>query len=139
MASNSRFHWNLGGWLGSQLGGSCWMLIAGVLAIAENVEVALVVLALFVAVNVYGFLLWTKRGTLSAYAGIQLLLPVLGIAGIAATWILDRSGLFESIQTGATVSADLMYAALLLVVMVLMISFWWQERQAQSTEESNDE
>ena len=39
--------WNLGGWLGSQIGGTCWMVIAGVLAMRYDTAAGAGVLALF--------------------------------------------------------------------------------------------
>ena len=59
-----------------------------------------------------------------------MLIPVLGTAGIAAVYVLDSAGIYESIQVGASVAAGETYAILVFVVVVLMVMFWWQERQS---------
>ena len=121
--------WNPGGWFGSQLGGSCWMLVAGLLAIPADLTAAIVVLGLFAAANLAGLMIWRRRDSLSPYKGLQLLVPLLGGAGIAAVYVLDRAGIFEAIQVGASVTAVETYAILIIVVAALMILFWWQNRQ----------
>ena len=76
-----------------------------------------------------GWLIWRRRESLSPYKGLQILIPVLGATGIAAVYVLDRAGIFESIQAGSSVSAWETYAILGGVVAVLMLMFWWQNRQ----------
>lgn len=121
--------WNFGGWLGGQLGGSCWMLIAGLLAIPEDPVAAIDVLGLFALANFVGLMIWRRRDSLSPYKALQLLIPVLGLTGIGAVYVLDRGGIFETIQVGSSVSAAETYAILIIVVAVLMVMFWWQNRQ----------
>ena len=116
--------WNAGGWFGAQLGGSLWVLIAGILALRMNAAAGMLAIALFLAANAVGVLLWTRREQLSAHAGIQLLLAILGAAGIAAIYVLDRAGIFEAIQIGASVSAQKTYVLLVAVIMILMVSFY---------------
>lgn len=82
MNESARLSWNRWGWLGGQVGGSCWMLI-----------------------------------------------PILGASGIAAVYVLDSAGIYESIQVGGSVTAWETVAILIGVVVVLMIMFWWQDRQ----------
>ena len=122
-------HWNLGGWLGCQLGGSCWILVAGLLAIPANLTVALIVIGLFVLGNVIGFLIWHQRDSLSPNKGVQILLPLLGIIGVTAVFVLDRAGIYESIQTGGSVSAELTYVALIVVISALMLMFWMMDKR----------
>ena len=118
--------WNLGGWLGSQVGGTCWMVIAGLLAMRLDTAAGVGVLALFAMANAFGLLLWRNRHRLSAYHGVQMLLPVVGLAGAGATYMLDRSEIWEAIQVGGTVSATQMYLVLGGVVAALMASFYWR-------------
>lgn len=127
--NDPRIRWNLGGWLGGQLGGSCWMLVAGLLAIPADSSAAAMVLGLFALANVAGWLIWRQRESLSPYKGLQLLVPVLGGCGIAAVYVLDRAGIYEAIQVGSSVTAWETYAILIIVVVALMIMFWWQNRQ----------
>lgn len=121
--------WNLGGWLGGQIGGSCWMLVAGLLAIPADMTAALSVLGLFFLANLTGWLIWRRRELLSPYQGLQRLIPALGLTGIVAVYVLERAGIYETIQVGGSVSARQTYAILIVVVVALMIMFWWQNRQ----------
>lgn len=121
--------WNLGGWLGGQIGGSCWMLVAGVMSVRFDLTAAIIVLGLFAIANLVGWLIWRCRKSLSPYKGLQLLVPVLGAAGIATVYVLDRAGIYESIQIGASVTALETYVILFGVVVVLMIMFWLQGKR----------
>ena len=128
MNESSQTRWNLGGWLGGQVGGSCWMLVAGLLSIPANSNAAITVLGLFVLANFAGWLIWRRRDSLSPYKGLQLLVPVLGATGIAAVYVLDNAGIYESIQVGSGVTAWETYVIFVGVVVVLMVMFWWRER-----------
>lgn len=129
MNESARLSWNRGGWLGGQVGGSCWMLVAGLLSIPANLAAAIAVLGLFALANFLGWLVWRRRDSLSPYKGLQMLIPILGATGIAAVYVLDSAGIYESIQVGASVTASETVAILIGVVVVLMIMFWWQDRQ----------
>jgi len=126
MTQSNQMQWNLGGWLGGQLGGSVWMLGAGLLSYPEDPIAAAVVIVLFVLANLVGTLLWRRREWLSAYAAIQMLLPVLGVSGLAAVYVLDRAGVYETIQIGGTISARATYAAIVLAVTALMLIFYFR-------------
>lgn len=129
MNESARLSWNRGGWLGGQVGGSCWMLVAGLLSIPANLDAAIAVLGLFALANFLGWLVWRRLESLSPYKGLQMLIPILGAIGIAAVYVLDSAGIYESIQVGASVTASETIAVLIGVVVVLMIMFWWQDRQ----------
>ena len=62
---SGRMGWNTGGWLGAQIGGSCWMLVAGLLSIPANQTAAITVLGLFGLANLAGWLIWRCRDSLS--------------------------------------------------------------------------
>jgi hypothetical protein len=126
MAESNQMQWNLGGWLGAQLGSTVWILVAGILSFRADASTALTVIALFIAANIIGFAIWRRRGRMSAYTGIQILLPIVGVAGLATVYVLENSGIYESIQVGGTVSARSTYGLIILVVAVLMLNFWFQ-------------
>ena len=126
MAESNQMQWNLGGWLGGQLGGSVWMLVAGLLSFFENPIAATTVIALFAVANLIGIIMWLRRKRLSPYAAIQMLLPVLGVFGLAAVFVLDRAGVYETIQIGGTISAQATYATIVLVVAALMLIFYFR-------------
>ena len=126
MTESNQMQWNLGGWLGGQLGGSVWMLVAGLLSFSEDPIAAATVIVLFALANLIGTMLWRRRERLSPYAAIQMLLPVLGVFGLAAVFVLDRAGVYETIQIGGTISARATYAAIVLVVAALMLIFYFR-------------
>ena len=121
MRQGASLKWNLGGWLGSQLGGSAWILLAGLLSLPKHLPVALILIALFSSINLVGWLLWRRRETLSAYAGIQILLLVLGLGGLESVYLLHRARVYEAIQHGGAISAPGTYLLLLVMVPLLMI------------------
>jgi hypothetical protein len=126
MTESNQMQWNIGGWLGAQLGSTVWILVAGILALWVDVNTAMVVIGLFVLANVVGMLIWNRRDKMSAYKGIQILLPIVGAAGLATVYMLERSNIYESIQAGGTVSARSTYGIILLVVAALMLMFYFQ-------------
>lgn len=126
MTESNQMQWNLGGWLGAQLGSTVWILVAGILSLWADITTAVVVIGLFIFANVIGMLIWRRRDRLSAYAGIQILLPMVGTVGLAATYVLERSNIYESIQVGGTVSARSTYGIIILVVAALMLMFYFQ-------------
>ncbi len=126
MTESNQMQWNLSGWLGAQLGSTVWILVAGILSLWVDVNTAIVVIALFVVANVIGMAIWRRREKLSAYAGIQILLPIVGVIGLATLYVLERSTIYESIQVGGTVSARSTYGIIIVVVAALMLMFYFQ-------------
>ena len=126
MTESNQMRWNIGGWLGAQVGCTAWILVAGILSLWIDVNTAMIVIGLFVIANVVGMLIWRSRDKVSAYAGIQILLPIVGAAGLATVYMLERSNVYEAIQVGGTVSARSTYVIIVLVVAVLMLMFYFQ-------------
>jgi len=137
MTDLNLMQWNFGGWLGGQLGGSVWMLVAGILSFSEHPFAATTVIVLFALVNLIGTMLWRRRERLSPYAAIQILLPVLGVFGLIAVFVLDQAGIYETIQIGETISAQATFAVIVLVVVTLMFIFYYRfGRGTQKKDES---
>ena len=90
-----------------------------------------------VRVYIGGAVLWRNRHRLSAYQGVQLLLPAIGVAGAGATYLLERSNVWEVIQVGGAVSAAGMYLILGGVVVALMFAFYWQFGRRQQSRHSH--
>lgn len=126
MTESNQMRWNIGGWLGAQVGGTVWILVAGILSLWIDVNTAMIVIGLFVIANVVGMLIWRRRDKMSAYAGIQTLIPIVGAAGLATVYMLERSNIYEAIQVGGTVSARSTYGIIILVVAALMLMFYFQ-------------
>jgi len=120
---NAPYQWNAGGWFGSQLGASCWMLIAGLLLLPIDAGVAVATLGIFAAVNVAGTAMWMQRERLAPIPAIQMLIVLVGAAGALATYVMDSAGRFESLGTGPGTSARSMYIILALMVAGLLLMF----------------
>jgi hypothetical protein len=134
-ATAPRMQWNRGGWMGGQIGGTLWMLVAGLLALPKDAASASIVLVLFAAVNLLGILLWRRRAELPVLAAFLILLGALGAAGCAAIFTLDHAGIWESIQIGRRVSAGASYIVLAAVVLGLALLFTLRSRRSGEGEQ----
>jgi len=86
---SGHFRWNRGGWFGTQLGGSAWLL-TGAVALALNAPVAALLWSFcFVVANFIGTLLWRRRHILRPHTALQLLLMVSGLLGLVAVCVLQ--------------------------------------------------
>ncbi len=126
MDTTPQMQWNRGGWLGGQLGGSCWMFVAGALTFPLSVATAALVLGIFGLSNAIGFWLWSRRDRLSPYRAIQILMFVLMLAGMLAVYILDRGVVWHAIQSGQAVSPRQMYLMLPATFGGLLFMFYFQ-------------
>jgi hypothetical protein len=129
LGRHNELQWNLGGWLGAQIGGTAWILIAGMLSFRADVATAVAVIAIFVLGNAIGLAIWRRKDSLSPHAGIQILLAVLGVCGLAAVFVMERSGIYDSIQIGAAVSARWTSGIIVSVVVALMLMFYVRFRR----------
>ncbi len=90
--------WNLGGWIGAQLGSTVWLAICGCVTMTYNLGVGLGIVGCFLAANAIGFLLWRSRARLAPHLGVQLLcLAGLCAAGVTFA-LLYRIGLAQEIM-----------------------------------------
>lgn len=114
--------WNMGGWLGSQLGGTVWILIAAAISMGQDFSTGLILLLFFLAPNIVGLVLWYRR-ILSCYVSTQIMFALSGIFGLLAIHVLDRNNLWLEIQKGGAISKDAGYFLLSAVILVVMVSF----------------
>jgi ABC-type phosphate transport system permease subunit len=125
-----RFRWNRGGWFGSQLGGTAWMLVGAVVLVPHAPEVAGVWLACFAVANAIGSGMWWHRDRLRPYPALQALLLVCGVAGLVALVALHvlRFGLRITRPLGISL-ADEPRLILWLVVLVIGLMTWFHLRE----------
>ncbi len=124
---SGRFHWNRGGWFGSQVGSTAWLILLGCLVIAQGRMVGAAVLVLGLLPNLVGVALWRSRHRLSPYPALQLLVATAGIAGLVSMLLLWRSG-------GDAPSLSLPSSLWFLILYPgLMLVFHLQERAAGKT------
>ena len=89
VTGHGHFHWNAGGWFGSQCGGTSWLLVGAAVLAPRAPVVAVVWFAGFVVANAVGAWLWRRRDRLRPHTAIQLLLLVCGLSGLLAWLTLD--------------------------------------------------
>jgi hypothetical protein len=83
------FRWNAGGWFGSQLGGTLWLLLLALLVFPKDALAASVVLACFAGANLVGIWLWRRRQRIAAYPALQGMIAACGVASLIALAFLD--------------------------------------------------
>ena len=118
-----RLQWNAGGWFGSQIGGTVWILVAAALSAFHDVSAGVILLVVFGIPNILGYLLWRKK-SLTCYAATQILVAVMGVCSLLAIYILDRVGLWREIQTGGSISAASGYFVVGIVFAAVMLMFY---------------
>ena len=90
------FQWNVGGWFGGQVGATLWLIGLGVLLLVQGRLVGAGVLALGLAPNALGGLLWSRRARVSPYPAIQALVGASGLCALAAMLWLRAAPSFRN-------------------------------------------
>ena len=119
--------WNAGGWFGGQVGGTAWMLVAGVLVLAQGSLLGLVVLVCFLIPNVVGVVLWCLRDRIRPYPAIQILVAVMGVFSVLTLVAFDVSGRLDAYSEGSSRSTYWM----LMVFPAVMLMFHLQNRSGR--------
>lgn len=89
----------LGGWVGSQLGGTAWMLLLAVMVGAQgSLVTATYVVALFGLANGIGVALWAMRHRLRFWTALVWLVVACGATGAATIYILQTPAAWEAAQ-----------------------------------------
>lgn len=112
-AGAGRFQWNLGGWFGSQVGGTLWLVLLGGVLWAKGQGAGAALLGLGLAANALGCFLWTRRQILDPYLALQLLLGACGIAAALSMWLLAGAGVTAADAGLPSLWAVLIYPALM--------------------------
>lgn len=134
MAGPGYFQWDKGGWFGSQLGGTAWMLVGSVVLARQAPEVAGVWLACFAVANAIGARMWWRRDRLRPYPALQALLLLCGIHGVVALVALHalRPGLRIDRPPGIHLGDEPeLIACLVVLVITLTIHFHFLERRSR--------
>jgi hypothetical protein len=119
----SAFRWNFGGWFGSNAGGMAWMVwpLWSYYEAGDLVGTG-AMLTLIVAFALAAVVSWMRRGTLSAYVGLQSTVVGIGLAGLVAMGLARVRPMPVEIARWLPV-IPLMAAG-------LFVRFWLMERAA---------
>lgn len=82
-------NWNAGGWFGSQLGCTLWMILLSNQLASRDTLAAAACVAGFALLNLLGIILWRRRARMTMYRGIQLLLVAVALV-VAVVVVLVR-------------------------------------------------
>ncbi|MCI0330982.1 MAG: hypothetical protein L0196_08580 [candidate division Zixibacteria bacterium] len=125
----SAFVWNAGGWFGSQVGSTVWMLILGFVLLSKDALAAWVCFGGFLVLNAWGLYLWRSRERLSVYAGLQRFLAAATVVIALVVVVVNERGASQPPAPGALVSTYLPYWVIL-AAPALMLLFFLREREA---------
>ena len=92
VTGSGAFGWNAGGWWGSQIGGTAWMLAVGIVMAFQDIRPGAVMIAGGIVSNIVGTWLWCNRDRVSPYRAIQTLLAVIGVCAVCGIVALDAFG-----------------------------------------------
>lgn len=124
------FQWNAGGWFGSQLGSSAWLLLLGPLLAFQRPQVGLAVFVCGLVPNLIGLRLWQMRNRVEPYPAIQSLLLILWGFTVLAVLVLDVTGTWLPAVGSPEQDPASLYCVLVLFP-GLMLMFHLQERAAR--------
>lgn len=83
------FQWNTGGWFGTQVGSTCWMVVGAVPLVFYAPMIGVTFLICFAVANAIGTWLWLRRDRVPPYPAMQMLLLGIAITGLVALVTLD--------------------------------------------------
>ncbi len=127
-----RFQWNAGGWFGSSVGGSAWMIVAAAFLIFHDQPLlALVPTVGFAIILLASVLLWARRDRLYPFTAMMILLTLLAVA-IPVVWVAVAS--YASPAALATMNWPVSIWPTVLAILIapaLMLWFMILERSAK--------
>ncbi|MFT5288923.1 MAG: hypothetical protein ACI8QS_003400 [Planctomycetota bacterium] len=118
----SRFHWNKGSWLGSQVGSTLWMGLLGLTLLAHDTIAGISCLAIFLGLNVWGWSLWRRREQRTAFGAMRIFMIVCIPAFTLAVVVVNSRSGARNWDKGSILETGLPYwiagvpAAMLLVL-----------------------
>lgn len=118
-----RFQWNAGGFFGSSLGSSAWMVITSCFLVFHNQPtLALVPAVGFVIVLFTSLILWSRRGCIYPFTALMALQQLLVIT-IPLVWIAVST--YGSLAALASMNwPTSTWATVLVAAIAPMLMFW---------------
>ena len=84
IAGGGRFQWNTGGWFGSLLGSTAFLIVGAVSFASPSPTLSAIWFSCFAVAVAVGIYLWARRTAFSPYPAIQILLLACGISAAVA-------------------------------------------------------
>ena len=127
----STFCWNAGGWFGALIGGTSWIGLSAVLLAFSDAGLGMWLALIYLALTCFGTWLWRQRGSVRAYPAVQVMVVSVCAASLLTTLVIDSHGRWDTLGTGANISAGYMYLLILGLFGGLVASFHLRERDAR--------
>lgn len=120
---SGRFQWNAGGWFGSQIGSTLWLLLLGILSAPKSFLLSIIIICCFLAPNIIGSVLWTRRDRIAPYPAIQCLIAIIGICSLIAFVSCDLMGHLGSGGENVSDSDNIYWILLIFPAVMVMLHF----------------
>lgn len=69
--TKTAFVWTNGGWFGSQIGSTLWMLLLGITLLSKDLITATIAISSSLLLNSWGLYLWKLKEIITMYSAIQ--------------------------------------------------------------------
>ena len=127
--ANEAFRWNVGGWFGSGLGATAWMLPLAFAAIwFGSTSVAILLTACYLSAVAMIVLLWRSRERLAAYTALQILIAWLGFL---TSLVLAGLQLLATPKVQHFAQWTPWAWLTLLIFPAIAFKFWWQRNSSR--------
>lgn len=124
-----QLQWGAGSWFGSQVGATAWLLLLGVLLLAQGRTAGAAILVVAVALNGLGVFLWRQRASREPHASIQLLIAASAVAALISVLLATPEA--GSSPASSDPFRTIPSLLVLLVYPALMTLLYLQERAAR--------
>ncbi len=132
---DGQMQWNTWGWFGGQLGSTVWLLVLGLVALAQGDVLGVVPIALCVLANIVGTLLWWARDRLAPFAALEVLLGTITLLSAVGVATILEGGLLGSSPDLPPGRWIYLY---LLVFPALMVQLWVIDHAARGRRGGDD-
>lgn len=138
-SGSGRFQWNAGGWFGSQVGSTAWMLGAAFVLLPDHVGPGIAAFLGFLASNVFGLVLYRKRSRMLPYPALQWLIGFVGVASVALVVYLNHSGVVDEVDPRLRYGQWGFYLLPVLFIGLMALFYWMERKTAQRRQTGRSE
>jgi hypothetical protein len=131
VAGPGKFQWNAGGWFGSSLGSSAWMLgTSGCLFACNQQLIAIIPGIGFVAIVLTSIALWNRRNCIYPFSALMTILGLIAFTNPFVWLIVQTLGSAESKSAMNWPASSWSTVFAIAIVPVVMLWFIYLERTA---------
>ncbi len=135
------FRWSTGGWFGSQIGGTGWMIPYGIIAALKSLLPGLFILGCAILANVIGHQLWKRRDRIHPYPAVQMLVFEVGVISAMVLWVGYQTNLIAAFDARYSENPEKSFWILLMFPMIAAYFAFLEKagrrRRAQNAEQGS--